>query len=228
MPGLPSAEAALARQQALGDQIETCTAAPLLMVWRCQPALLVSRTETRLPHFAEARDRLLSTGWPVFMRKSGGSACPLAPGTVQISMIEVAAADATMNGKYAFVAEFIRALLRGYGIESHIESVAAAYCPGRFDIAVAQKKIAGISQRWFRNARGIRCVTTAASINVEEAPELLADLVTRFYGAAGSSHRCLAGALTNMRLCGAANPFADEDLAAAVAKRLGSDMDYAA
>jgi len=127
-----------------------------------------------------------------------------------------------MNSKYAFVAEIIQETLRAFRLESHVGSVAEAYCPGRFDIAVAGKKIAGIAQRWFRNGQGVRCITTAASLNVEEAPEILAGVVTRFYGGAGSSDRCLADALTNMRLCGAKPPPGGRDLTAAVVTHLAT------
>jgi lipoate-protein ligase A len=208
----------LARQQGLAGEINRTTM-PVLMVWRSHQALLVSRTETRLPCFHQACIKLASTGWPVVPRKSGGGACPVGPGTIQVSTIEAAAPDATMQAKYAFLAGLIHSTLRDFGIDSQIGPVAEAHCPGRFDVAVEGKKIAGISQHWFRNPRGIRCTVTAASINVEEPPERLADLVNRFYRSAESPGHCEANAITNIR-CNVRSLVADQDLVVAVADSL--------
>jgi lipoate-protein ligase A len=215
VPGASSVESGLARQQQLADEIDE-TATPVLMVWRCHQALLVSRTETRLSRFHQACIDLASTGWPVVLRKSGGGACPVGPGTVQICTIEPTAPEVTMEAKYAFLADLIQAALRAFGIDSRTGPVADAYCPGRFDIAVEAKKIAGMSQRWFRNRRSVRCVTTDASLNVRETPEQLAAVVNRFYCSAVSRCHCAAHAITNIQ-CNTNSLVADQDLVATVA-----------
>jgi lipoate-protein ligase A len=220
VPDILSVESGLARQQALATQIEG-TDTPVLMAWRSRQALLVSRTETRLTHFHQACIELASTGWLVVLRKSGGTACPVGPGTIQVSTIEAAAPDATMQAKYAFLAELIQSTLRAFQIDSQIGATPQAYCPGHFDVAVQGKKIAGISQHWFRNRRGVRCAVTAACINVEESPEMLASVVNRFYRIAGSASRCEANAITNIRLCSTSSLVADHDLVAMVAGCLG-------
>jgi hypothetical protein len=135
-------------------------------------------------------------------------------------MIEAAAPDATMQAKYASLAKVIQATLHAFGIASETAPVAEAYCPGRFDIAVEGKKIAGISQHWFRNPRGTRCAVTAASINVEESPEVLAAVVNRFYCSAESPGHCDATVITNIR-CNARSLVAEQDLVVAIADSLG-------
>jgi hypothetical protein len=52
-----SVEIGLTRQQARADALTDQSSRPRLLVWRSQPALLVSRSETRLPRFAAARER---------------------------------------------------------------------------------------------------------------------------------------------------------------------------
>jgi hypothetical protein len=212
----------LARQQALADQQTDLLSTPALMVWRSQRALLISRSEARLPHFRDAAAELQGAGWPVLVRKSGGSACPVGPGTVQVSFIEPALAGATMNAKYAVLAALIQAMFGHFRIVAQPGLVAGAYCSGHYDLAVAGNKIAGMSQHWFRNLCGVRCVVTAASINVEEAPVAVACVVNRFYSRAGSPLRCNAETLTNMRLCGGASAVLGSDFAAAVMNELGS------
>jgi lipoate-protein ligase A len=194
------ADVALARQQTLADELTSKLSNPTLLVWRAQPALLVARRETRLPRFREACDQMAAVGWPIIVRKSGGEACPIGLGTVQVSTIEPAS-GATMNAKYEALTKFIQSKLGAFQIVSRTGRVPGAYCPGSYDLAVQGKKIAGMSQHWFRNRCGIRCVVTSASINIEEPPDALADAVNRFYENAGSSMRCQSTALTNLRLC---------------------------
>jgi hypothetical protein len=204
IPAAHPVEAGLARQRELADGLASPSSARFWLVWRSEPALLVSRTETRLPHFEDAVADMRAAYWPVVLRKSGGGACPVAPGTLQVSMVDPILPQTTINGRYAVLAELLQATLRRCRVFANTGLVAGAYCPGAYDLAVAGRKIAGMSQRWFRNRRGIRCVVTAASINVEEAPDAVAWVVNRFYRQAGSELRCGVGALTNLQLCGGA------------------------
>jgi hypothetical protein len=163
-----------------------------------------------------------AAGWPVLLRKSGGEACPVGPGTVQVSMIEAPFSGATMNAKYAVLAKLIQSTLGSFQIVSRTGSVPGAYCSGSYDLAVQGKKIAGMSQHWFRNRRGIHCVVTAASINVEAPPDVLAGVVNRFYDSAGGPLRCQAAALTNMRLCDRTAHLADRDLGSTIMTQLAT------
>jgi lipoate-protein ligase A len=225
VPAIDSVEVGLAHQQTLADEHTSQHGTPILSIWRCRPALLITRSETRLPRFEAAAAAMQAAGWPVLLRKSGGGACPVGPGTVQISMIEAASSDTTMNAKYAALTKVIQSTLGFFQIVCRTGSVADAYCPGRFDLAVQDKKIAGMSQHWFRNRCGVRCIITAASINIEEPPNMLADVTNRFYGSAGSPLRCQASALTNLRLCAGTALLADSNLASAVMNQLGSAAD---
>jgi lipoate-protein ligase A len=204
-PQVHPVQAEFAREQAFADALTGDTATSILSVWRCPRALLVTPPETRLPSFEQARDLMRTDGWPVVLRKSGGGACPVGPGTVQIALVETAGACPSLNAKYEVLGRLVHAALSAFQIDSCSRPVAGAYCPGRYDIAVAGRKIAGMSQRWFRNRRDVHCVITSASLNVEEPPDILAGVVNDFYSRAGGAQRCEAAALANMRLCGASS-----------------------
>ena len=225
MPEVHPAEFGLARIETLADDLTSESADPALLVWRAQPALLVTRQDTRLPRFRESTIQMAAAGWPVVLRKSGGGACPVGLGTVQMATIEPAIPGTTMNAKYEALTSLIQFTLQFFQITAQTGAMADVYCPGRYDLAVDGKKIAGMSQHWFRNRYGIRCVATAASINVEEAPGALADAVNRFYSAAGSAARCQTDALASVRLSGGA-VFAAGGLADAVVSQLASSAGW--
>ena len=221
VPETHPAEFGLAQLEMLANELTGKSVAPALLVWRSQRALLITRTDTHLPGFRKSSDQMAAAGWPVILRKSGGGACPVGPGTVQVATIEPAVPGATMNAKYEALTGLIQSTLHFYGLVARTGAVAGAYCPGRYDLALQGKKIAGTSQHWFRNRRGIRCVVTVASINVEEAPDMLADAVNRFYSNIGSPMRCQSTSLTSVRLNGGENVEAG-NLTPAVMNRLAS------
>jgi lipoate-protein ligase A len=216
VPAVYPAALGLTQLDALADELTGESSAPALLVWRSQRALLVTRQDTHLPRFRETSDEMTAAGWPVVMRKSGGGPCPVGPGTVQVATIEPATSGTTMNAKYDALTGIIQSVLKKFEILTRSGPIADAYCPGSYDLAIGGRKIAGMSQHWFRNRGGIRCVTTAASINVEETPDVLADAVNRFYCAVGSRMRCQAACLASVRLCDGGTAIAAGELALAV------------
>jgi hypothetical protein len=215
------AKMGLARMQQVADEIAHEAAVPALLIWRSQRALLVTRQDTRLPGFHESAAQMASVGWPVVARRSGGGACPVGPGTLELATVEPALAGATMNAKYEALSALIQAALHGFGIAARSGPVASAYCRGNYDLAVAGRKIAGLSQHWFRNRNDIRCVVTAASVNVAETSDALAAAVNRFYGAAGGRSRCRAACLTGLWYC-CSNTAAAADLVRDLGGRLAA------
>lgn len=215
-------EFGLAHEEVLADELTDQPTRRSLLVWRCKPSLLVTRTEMRLPLIEHASAELRAAGWPIALRKSGGAACPVGLGTIQLSTIEAARCGATLAENYQVLAQLMKAVLCLYGIPAEARLVAGAYCPGNYDLAVETRKIAGMSQHWFRNRGGTRCTVTTASINIEEPPDVLAAVVNRFYDRAGGSFRCNAESLTNMRLCGAGATAPENELATAFIGQIAS------
>ncbi|MBV5271039.1 MAG: hypothetical protein JZU55_15495 [Afipia sp.] len=79
-----TAELGILRQQQLAEQLGSDDERHLL-VWRAPRALIVGRRDSRLPNFCIALDQLRDEGWPVLIRRSGGTACPVSRGTLQIA-----------------------------------------------------------------------------------------------------------------------------------------------
>ena len=121
----------MALQKELADDLMAKDAARTLFVWRSQPALIVTRTDAHLPSFAQAAQDLDARGWPVLLRKSGGGACPVGPGTLQIALILPAFGGATLETMYAALARLIQPTLRQFGVVAGTGHVSGAFCPGR-------------------------------------------------------------------------------------------------
>lgn len=183
-----TAEAGLERQERLGENLAPDTA-PLLMAWQAPRALIVGRSDVRLPGFARAAEELAVAGWPVLVRRSGGSACPVSPGTLQIAHVCVSAGKTDIDTGYRSLASIIEQLLSSVGVSCEVGERPGAFCPGRYDLGVGPRKFAGLSQHW-RSRGATVIVSTAASIIVEEDVEELCRIVNLFYERAGGERRC--------------------------------------
>ena len=191
-----TAQLGVLRQEQLAEGI-SCSR-PHLLLWRAPPALIVGRSDSRLPHFADAADRLVAEGWPVLIRRSGGSACPISKGTLQIALARTATTEITIDSAYTELTNLIRTVLESYGLKVETCSKSSAFCPGRYDISVNGRKIAGLSQHW-RQCNGHITVTTAATMIVDQEPEAIAHIVNLFYRVAGSTEHCSASAVGALR-----------------------------
>jgi octanoyl-[GcvH]:protein N-octanoyltransferase len=187
----------LLRQEQLANEI-SCNRQRLLLLWRAPRALLVGPRDTRLPHFASAVDRLVAEGWPVLIRRGGGSACPVSEGTLQIALARPVLPGTTIDSAYIELTDLIRTVLESYGLEIATRRKSNGFCPGRYDISINGRKVGGLSQHW-RQCNGDITVTTAAMMIVKEDPGEIAHVVNLFYRAAGSAERCSASAVGTLR-----------------------------
>lgn len=118
---------------------------------------------------------------PVLVRGSGGQVVVHGPGVLQVSL---AVPEAVWTGSIdeafgLFAQGVVRGLVR-LGFRPEVGEIPEAYCPGRYDVAIAGRKIMGISQRRTR-----RALLVHGALNVAVAPEWLADHLEAFYAAAG-------------------------------------------
>ena len=223
-PFLAAGAVGLARQEQLGVEVAG-DGAPRLLAWRSFPALVVGPQDRALPRLAQAEAALASEGWPVLRRRSGGSACPIADGTLQLALAAPATERSGIDCAYQDMAERVTALLKAFGFLAEIGPIEAAFCPGRYDLALGGRKLCGISQHWRRH-EGRMIVTVGASLIVDEEPETIAALVNRFYRHAGGQAVCRAEAITSLRIaCG--GDVMREDLMARLLNRLPTAASYA-
>ena len=211
-------DAGLARQERL-DEAVAVDGMPALLAWRSLPALVVAGRDRELPNFVEAQIALAREGWPVLVRRSGGGACPVGVGTLQLALAKPAADNCTIDRAYREMAGIVTALLSACALRASVQRIEAAFCPGRYDIAVKGRKIAGLCQHW-RQCKGVMVVTTAASIVVDEDPRSLCAAVNRFYRLARGTGRCAAEAVTSICLAQADRRASRETLIDSLLDRL--------
>ncbi len=160
-------------------------------------------------------------GWPVLVRTSGGGAFPISPGTVQVAMIaRYADLGMSMDGVYKRLGLLIYSALAEFGIAARVGDTRGAFCDGRHDLVVADRKIAGLAQHWGVRGRGERCVTGAASVLVDADIDELVEIVDRFHAACGRRIDIRPEAMTTMRHVCDAGALSHRDLSRVLLARL--------
>ena len=152
-----------------------------LRVWRNAPCLVASRRQGRSPRFAEAAARSAGEGWPVVVRRSGGTTVIHRPGMLNISLISLSIADSQpgMRADYLALLELMAAALAPLGIETGHGAVVGAHCNGDYNLVWHGCKLAGTAGFVSRlNAMRLRVFHATLSISGNIEADLAA--ITRF------------------------------------------------
>lgn len=168
------------------------------LVWQAPQALIVGPTEGRLSNLTTAANHLRSEGWPVVRRHSGGSTCPVSSETLQIAIARLGVPGVTIETAYQQLASLICTVIRSYGLEPAVGIIPNSFCPGRFDISISGRKVAGLSQRWHHTG-GRMIVTTASTLIVDGGSRYLVQAVNLFYRFIGKTNFCSESAVGSLR-----------------------------
>jgi len=170
---------------------------PALLIWQSPRALLAAPGDARLRSFASASRICAENGWPVATRRGGGRVCPVSPGTLQLAISRPVSAGVTVERAYREMVALIGRLLDRFGLRAACGPCPGAFCPGRHDLAVGGRKIAGLAQAW-RRVEGEMVVVTGASLVVDECDADLAAAVNLFYRDVADAPGCRAAAIGSL------------------------------
>ena len=169
-----------------------------LLFWRpSDHALVMPRRLSRLGGFAEASETLADIGWPVLLRESGGEPVPQSPATVNVALVYVqpksdADRDRIENAYMRLCQPMLDVLGELGGIAS-LGEVEGAFCDGRFNVNLNNRKMVGTAQRWRQSQGGQRPVVLAhgAMLMDNERVEMV-NAVNRFNEMCDLDQRCRA------------------------------------
>jgi len=168
---LNAPESALAGDIALLEQVGAGAPAAARL-WRMTNALIVPSRISSLPGFAEACATSTANDWPVLVRATGGAPVPQFPGMLNIALAYRVAADQpwSIDDAYRHLAQILTAALKPLGLDAVTGEIADAFCPGRYDLSLAGRKIAGLAQRRKRAGNGGQAILAHACALVAGDP----------------------------------------------------------
>ncbi len=159
-----------------------------LRVWRNSRCLVTSRRQGRMPRFAEAAAASAATGWPVAVRRSGGTTVAHRSGVLNISLASLRAGDGNpaVRQYYLALLEIIARALEPFGIAAGHGAVARAHCDGDYNLVWQGRKLAGTAGFVTRvNGTGLRVFHASLAVDGDLDEDLTA--IERFEQALGES-----------------------------------------
>lgn len=155
-----------------------------LRVWRNHRCLVASRRQSRSPRFAEAVADSAASGWPIAVRRSGGTAVVHRPGVLNISLVSIGSGNPGLRKDYFALLDLIAGALQPLGIAAGHGAVAGAHCDGEYNLAWQGRKLAGTAGFVTRrNGTGLRIFHAALAVSGDLRDDLAA--ITRFETALG-------------------------------------------
>jgi len=174
-------------------------------LWQGRPGLVVPRSYTRQPGWAEA-----ASSFAVQVRSSGGGLVPQGPGVWNLSLVWPApsATPTDTDGVYRALCNELATALARLGLASAPRAVEGSFCDGRFNLAAGGRKLVGTAQAW-RRVDGRPMALAHAVIVVTADPVALTEQANAFEAALGSGRRYRADALTSVALALGLSPTSD-------------------
>ncbi|MGN5100893.1 lipoyl protein ligase domain-containing protein [Aeromonas veronii] len=120
---------------------------PRAHLWQAPQCLIVTRKDTRLPHYEAACQQLAAEGWPVHVRDSGGTAVPHGAGILNLSLL-LPRTTTDLAHYYRLLGAPLLTLLAEYGLEGSYDFVPGSFCDGQYNLVIGGRKITGTAQRW--------------------------------------------------------------------------------
>jgi lipoate-protein ligase A len=169
-----------------------------LLLWRPNDrALVMPRRLSRLDGFTEASETLADSGWPVLLRESGGEPVPQSPSTVNVALVYVQPSSDLDKDRiekaYMRLCQPMLDVLTKLGGAASLGEVEGAFCDGRFNVNLNDRKMVGTAQRWRQSQGGKRPVVLAhgAMLLDNERAEMV-NAVNRFNEMCDIEQRCRA------------------------------------
>ena len=114
------------------------------------------------------------------VRNSGGLAVVLDEGVLNLSLVfPERDRKIEINRGYDTMWDLIKCMFADFEVEIEAREIVGSYCPGSYDLSIAGKKFAGISQRRIRNGVAVQIYLCVSGSGQDRA-----QLIKDFYEAA--------------------------------------------
>jgi octanoyl-[GcvH]:protein N-octanoyltransferase len=154
---------------------------PRLRIWTNSRCIVASRGQHASSRFDAARRLSEAAGWPVAVRRSGGSAIAHRTGILNVSVMRLPADDSRhwmTDGYDGLLDILVRALAR-LCVSCDHGAVPGAHCDGRFSLRSGGRKLAGTAA-YAGRVDSRRCILFHAAVAVSGSLEEDLDAIGRF------------------------------------------------
>ncbi|WP_407902109.1 lipoate--protein ligase family protein [Lactiplantibacillus plantarum] len=155
---------------------------PIVHFWQLQPTVILGLLDQRLPRLTAGLAHLHAAGYKVMLRNSGGLAVVADPGVLNVSLFLPATRERySITAAYQLMVDYVQAVWPQLNITTG--EITRSYCPGDYDLSIAGRKIAGMSQR-----RTAEALVIMLYVSVDGDQMARSQLIQRFYQVSLAGH----------------------------------------
>ncbi|MDC6096592.1 lipoate--protein ligase family protein [Lactiplantibacillus plantarum] len=155
---------------------------PIVHFWQLQPTVILGLLDQRLPRLTAGLAHLHAAGYQVMLRNSGGLAVVADPGVLNVSLFLPATRERySITAAYQLMVDYVQAVWPQLNITTG--EITRSYCPGDYDLSIAGRKIAGMSQR-----RTAEALVIMLYVSVDGDQMARSQLIQRFYQVSLAGH----------------------------------------
>lgn len=186
---------ALKHDTALLQEIAKGKRGATARLWETPQCLVVTKKETRFPNYEEAVIEMSKRKWLPIVRSSGGTAVPLHPGILNLSIIvpQTTTSNFDLDDMYMALCEPISRALEKLGLKPQYGETPGSYCDGRYNLNIDGLKVTGTAQKIMLsppNSKQLKQgVLAQAMLMVEADAKQGTELVNLFYDKAGNKRQ---------------------------------------
>ena len=122
-----------------------------VIVWQAgDKSLTLPERFSRTTEFETTSAVSLSSGWPVFTRRTGGGITPQGPGVLNFAVtFKVPPRDAkSVAASYAAICDPLIEAFSNFSLAASTGAVSGSFCDGDYNLEIEGRKIVGTAQRW--------------------------------------------------------------------------------
>lgn len=188
-----SGQAAFALEAKLLEQVSSGQSSFEIAIWQTERCLVVPQAFTRNALFNQAAESSRNSGWPVFVRCTGGDVTPQGPGILNVTLVYRVSANRTpsIDQHYRLLCQPIFEHLRVNGHTPEFSAIDHSFCDGAHNLSVNGRKMVGAAQRWrsIRDGSGLKMVFAHALVLVDADLESGIISTNALYQGCNISHR---------------------------------------
>lgn len=145
--------------------------------WVHPQTVVLGIQDTKLPNLERGLQYLEEQEVDWIVRNSGGLAVLLDEGVLNLSLIfPDTEKGIDINRGYDSMWELVRLMFKDFDYDIEAREIVGSYCPGSYDLSIAGRKFAGISQRRIRKGVAVQVYLCVTGSGAERA-----QLLRQFY-----------------------------------------------
>jgi len=150
---------------------------PVIHFWQLPKTLILGMKDSRVTYFYEALKIVQKENYHLLLRNAGGLGVISDSGVLNVSLIlpKDTISTLSIDDGYEAMVDWLRKTSFG-NLGLDVGEVADSYCPGKYDLSISGKKIAGIAQRRVKDG-----VAIMMYLSVDGDQNFRGELVRAYY-----------------------------------------------